>query len=105
MVIVYIKPKNIGKVPIEITGDGLALTLKEVPKDAKVGHIDMEKIPAILSVPDLVKKYDGYRLEPGVEYNEVETFVLPIGNTYLIEAELNLDDSTSVGSYHVVQIK
>jgi hypothetical protein len=106
LLVIYIKPKNIGKVPIEITGDGITLTLKEIPKDAKVGHIDMEKIPPTLSVPNLVKKYDGYLLEPGIEYNEVETFVLPHGNTYLVEAVVDLgDDDEDVGSYHVVQIK
>lgn len=104
LVIVYIKPKNIGKVPIEITGDGITLTLKEIPKDVKVGHIDMEKITAIVYVPNLVKKYDGYFLEPGVTLNEVETFILPHGKTFLVEVAMDLGDDFDVGSYHVVQI-
>jgi hypothetical protein len=105
LVIVYVKPKNIGKVPIEIAGDGITLTLKEIPKDAKVGHIDMEKIPTTLNLPNLVKKYEGYLLEPGVTFNEVETFILPHGKTYLIEVAMDLGDEFDVGSYQVVQIK
>lgn len=60
-----------------------------LPAGLPNGRIDVDKLPTVASAKNIVKRFDGYVIEPGAEYDEVETFVIPRGTTYLVTAEMD----------------
>jgi hypothetical protein len=96
LLIVHVKPKNVGKVPFELDGGkqgDIDVLVKVIPPKMDSGHIDADKLslpPPNFTARDIVSRYKGgYVLEPGIEYDEIETFVVPKGTTYLISAEMD----------------
>lgn len=96
LLVIHVKPKNIGKVLVVPDKDGLVVTVREIPRNQQTGAINLENLP-ILHSSDLLKKFTaGYELEPGVEYDEIETLVVPKGKIYAIKAVMDLGDNTEV---------
>jgi hypothetical protein len=58
---------------------------------------------------DFVKEYDSDTLEPGVEQQDMGTFIVPRGGTYIIEAEFDLDsagkDPTMENAFAIVKVE
>lgn len=105
LLVVHLMPKNIGKVPIEVTGEGLSMTVTKLPADAKEGRMNLDKLKPDYNAPHIEKKYGGYVLEPGVELDETEAFVVPSNNVYLIDGEVDLGDDWTVGKSAIVKVK
>ena len=105
LLVVHLTPKNIGKVPIEVTGDGLSIAVTKLPADAKVGRMEVDKLKPDYTAPHIERKYGGYTLEPGVELDETETFVVPSDAAYLVEGEMDLGDDWTVGKSMVIRVK
>ncbi|MFM0072057.1 hypothetical protein PQQ86_12870 [Paraburkholderia sediminicola] len=98
LLMVHVKPKNLGKVPIELDGGkkgDIDVLVKAFPAGLANGRVDYDKLPRLFPAYHIVSKYeDGYVMEPGIDYDEVETFVVPKGTTYLVNAEMNHYDDT-----------
>src|SRR5512135_2870988 len=98
LLVVHVKPKNIGRVPITLTGGtsggGITVTLKIFSRDLKPGNIDKDKLPAAKNIKKVNYKLDNesnsYTIEPGAEYDDIWTFVVPRKQIYFINAELEL---------------
>lgn len=90
LLVVHAKPKNIGKVPIELPKTGFVVSVRALPKNAKGGPLDISKLPELYKT-DLLQRFpDGYRLEPGVEYDELYVLLVPPG-LYAAQSVLSLD--------------
>lgn len=106
----HIKSKNVGKVPIEAGKDGLTLTVRRLPVGLNDGFADMEKSSVVFKGKiDLMKIYGGYTIEPGAEQEDMGTFILPNGGTYILDAEFDLGaegkDPTIQNAFAVVKIE
>lgn len=104
LLVIHVKPKNIGKVLVKPGKDGLLVTVREIPGNQQLGAINLEKFP-IFHKADLLKKFtEGYELEPGVEYDETETLVVPKGKLYSIKTEIDLGDNTEIDQVTITRI-
>ncbi|WP_416053145.1 hypothetical protein [Cupriavidus basilensis] len=104
LLVVHARPSNLGKVSIDVRHP-ISIAIKRIPEGAGLGHIDRDKLPVAFEVKDITEGYEGYQLDPGVEFEEVESFVVPADATYIVEAILNLDADTQVGASQVVRVE
>ncbi|BCK86602.1 hypothetical protein MIZ01_0366 [Sideroxyarcus emersonii] len=117
LLVVHVKPKNIGKVPIVLkgknSGGDIAITLRTLPANLKQGRIDEDKLPKLNELKSVVSEFSGeYVLEPGVEYDDVWSFIVPKGKTYFVHVELDWpykgnkpQDGYEVDSSYIVEVK
>jgi hypothetical protein len=92
LLLVHVKPKNIGKVSVSPGKQGLLVIIRSVPDNMKDGILDLEKLPEVYKT-DLMKRFpEGYELEPGVEYDELIAMVVPKGSAFAIKAVFDLED-------------
>lgn len=117
LLVVHLKPKNVGKVPVELAGGkiggDISLTIRVLTSGIKAGRVEEGKLPKQAALDSLVAENSGdYIIEPSVEYDDVRAFVVPKGKTYFVNAELTLpnkggkpDDEESVDSSVVVEVK
>ncbi|PTB17869.1 hypothetical protein C9I57_25420 [Trinickia symbiotica] len=106
LLIVHVRPKNVGKVPIELDGGkngDIEVQVKVIPSKMADGPINLDKLPVQYRVSNFVSRYQGgYIMEPGIDYEEVLTFVVPKDTTYLVNAEMahfEVPDDEVDGSY------
>lgn len=103
---IHMKPKNIGKVPVEIGKGGLIIAVRKVPMNLKPGPNHLENLKEIYKIDLIKEKFpDGYVLEPGVEYDDIETFVVPKSSTYAITANMLLSDAGEDRVDHTTIVK
>jgi hypothetical protein len=109
---IHVKPKNVGKVPIVIRqGDesrgGMWVRIKRLPASAKNGPVDTDALPVLFEKPGMLKRYlhngETYELDPGVEFDELATFVVPVGK-YHIESEIDYP-SVDVGDQEIISVQ
>jgi hypothetical protein len=117
LLVAHLKPKNVGKVPIELTGGkiggDISLTIRVLTSDIKPGRIEEGKLPEQASIVSLVAENSGdYIIEPNVEYDDVRAFIVPKGNTYFVNGVLTLpnpsgksEDEALVDSSFVIEVK
>jgi len=98
LLVVHVKPRNLGKVPIDLHGGkkgDIDVLVKTFPAGLASGRVDPDKLPVAFTAPNIVSKYEhGYVMEPGIDYDEIETFVVPKGATYLVYTEMDHYDDT-----------
>lgn len=111
LLVVHVRPKNAGKVPIELDGGkkgDIDVEVKVLPPKLPNGHLDPDKLPVKFPASNIVSGYKGgYVMEPGIDYDEIETFVVPKGATYIVRAEMDHydedpDDEVDASSVVVV---
>ncbi|WP_211474099.1 hypothetical protein [Collimonas humicola] len=103
LLIIHVKPKNIGKIVVRPGEDGLLVTVRKIPGDAKDGIMRLDALPLLYST-DLLKRYlDGYEIEPGAEYDEILTIVVPKGSLYAVRAELDIGNEDEVDHTTIVR--
>jgi hypothetical protein len=95
LLVAHIKPENVGKVPVELTGGktggDISLTIRVLTSGIKLGRVEEDKLPQQAALDSLVAENSGdYIIEPGVKYDDVRAFVVPKGKTYFVNAELTL---------------
>lgn len=96
-----------------ITEFGYPLTISTVPQGLKPGRINEEKLPTAYEIKSYAAENSGeYDMEPGVDYDDVSSFIVPKGNTYLISTELdwpyhgrNPNNGYNVDASCLVQVK
>ncbi|GBL47269.1 hypothetical protein SFMTTN_3103 [Sulfuriferula multivorans] len=65
----------------------------------------MDKLPEVYKVNILKKYTDGYELEPGVKYDEVEALILPKNTSYAINVVMDLGDNTEVDQNNIARVE
>ena len=92
LLVVHIRPKNLGKVPIELLGGkrgDINLDIKVLPSKSPNGYLDLDGVPVMFAAHAIVSGFNGgYVMEPGIDYDEIKTFVVPRGATYVVRAEM-----------------
>jgi hypothetical protein len=91
LLVVHIRERNVGKVPLELKPDAMILTVKRVPDSHAPGYINMDKQPVLFEEKRLLGGEDGPYISPGAEQEDVVAFVVAPG-TYGIEAKFSLSD-------------
>jgi hypothetical protein len=92
LLVVHVKPKNAGRVPVELDGGAkgdIDVFVKTFPAGLDSGRVNQDKLPVAFSARNIVSKYKGYDMEPGIDYDEVETFIVPKATTYLVYTEMD----------------
>lgn len=91
LLIVHIREKNVGKVPLELKPDAMILTVKRVPDSHVPGYISMGTRAALFQEKHLLGGEAGPYISPGAEQEDVAAFVVPPG-IYAVEAKFSLSD-------------
>jgi hypothetical protein len=105
LLLIHVRPKNIGKVLVTPGKLGLVVTVRSIPERLKSGVVDLEELP-VFYTGDLMNRFpDGYDLEPGVEYDEVLALIVPKGKMFSIKAILDLGDDTEVDHTTVTRVE
>src|SRR5882757_4127121 len=87
--LVSIREKNVGKVPISLKRDALSVTIRGVPETLKYGSVDMHKQKPLIEVQVFKRYGNGVELSPGAKYEDVAEFVVE-PRLYHVEATLAL---------------
>lgn len=103
LLVVHALPHNVGKVSIDV-GYPMSITIKRIPEGEGSGYIDRDKLPPLFEAKNIIQRYAGYQLDPGVEFEEVEPFVVPAGASYIVEAVLGLKKDEEVGATQLVHV-
>jgi hypothetical protein len=90
LLVVHIREKNVGKVPLDLKPDSLTLTVKKIPDSLRPGLVKMNGQPALYQEKHLLEQGGPY-LSPGAEQEDVAEIVVTPG-MYLIEARFALPD-------------
>jgi len=105
LLLIHVKPKNIGKVAFEPGKQGFIVSVRRIPDKHPQGPMELDTFPEIYKT-DIVKRFsDEYDLEPGVEYDEIVALVVPKHSMYAIKATLDLGDGTEVDHTAVARIE
>lgn len=105
LLLIHVKPKNAGKLRISPGKKGLVVIARSIPSDAKEGVLELDRLPKGYRVNLAKRFFDGYNLEPGVEYEEVLVLIVPKGAIYAIKATLDLEDNSEVEHVAIVSTK
>jgi hypothetical protein len=102
LLLVRVREKNVGKVPVTFGANALTLVIKRVPDSLPSGYVDMDRHPALFTLKNLLK--DETYLGAGAEFQDAAQFVVPVG-TYDIEASLLLSDGDTVGDMVIQKVE
>lgn len=112
LLLVHVRPKNVGKIPIELDGGSngdIKITVGAVPAKLPNGPMDTDKLTAQFTVPNFVSRYPGgYVMEPGIDYDELVPFIVSKAKTYIVRAEMtHYDDSPDdeVDGSYIVKVE
>ena len=95
LLVVHVKPKNIGKVLAQPTT--FRLIVRKIPPGIEQGKtIELAEIKPMASIDLLRHDQDGYEMEPGVGYDDVEVLVVQKGIVVHVEAELEFQDGSVI---------
>jgi hypothetical protein len=100
LLIVHVREKNVGKVPLELSKDAMILSVKRVPDTHALGYVNMDALAALFEEKHILGGEDIY-LSPGAEQEDVAAFILVPG-TYDIKANFSLSDG-DVTSHNTFQ--
>ena len=108
LLIVHVRPKNLGKVLGR--PDTYRLRVKEIPVSGQAWKaLQRSELKEILSLNMLRHYPEGYEIEPGVEYDDIEIIVVKKGATLLVSAELGFEypdnDDDNIDVHEVVRIE
>jgi hypothetical protein len=107
ILVVHIKPINRGYVPVEIGDIGhpgsFTLEIRKVNSIKKNNWVEYNNLPIISKFNILNNYKDGYILEPGAVFDEVEAIELPQGN-YWVKAVFSFGKDYFVDSSELVEI-
>lgn len=105
LLVVRVKTANPGKVPVDVRDEPMSITIKEVPANRAAGYVDRDDLKPLYLAKNIIGRYTGgYEIDPAVEFDEVEPFVVEVGKTYIVEATLTLDKTEDVRTPEVVHV-
>jgi hypothetical protein len=94
ILVVHSRPKNVGKVPFVLFDEQLnpkgylSITIKSYPDGLSNGIADGDALPTVFEAKNVAPTYGAYILEPGIDYDELHTFIVPNGKTYMIQTQI-----------------
>jgi hypothetical protein len=98
LLVVHVNAKNPRPATFELESrlhDSYALRARKLPSDAKVGTIFYEDSGDLIANVDLLARANGdYEFVPGAEMDDMETFVLQVGATVSLTAEMQMHNGT-----------
>ncbi len=104
LLVIHVKPKNIGKVLVD--PPIFRLTVRRIPLDLPQWKaIDLTPIEPMPPIDLLRHDREGYEMEPGVEYDDIELIVVPKNIVVHVQAELGFSDGSMVLAQTVRAIK
>jgi hypothetical protein len=104
LLVVHVRPKNVGKVPFDPDDANMWVRVKRIPSGLNAGAFSVDRLPVTYEQKQMLTRYHGgYEIDPGIEFDEVATFVVPPG-TYHVEGELTWSDE-DVGDQTLIAIK
>ncbi|MEM5316530.1 hypothetical protein [Paraburkholderia sp. JHI869] len=93
LLVVHVKPKNVGKIPIELDGGkkgDISVDVRVLPSKLPDGLVKVDALPIKYRAANIVSKFKGgYVMEPGIDYDEVQMFVVPKDATYIVRTEMD----------------
>lgn len=108
MLVIHIKPFNKGSVPVEISGKDkhgkFTVEVRKVDNLLDAKFLDYKTMKVVSSTDILRNHKDGYSIEAGAYYDEVEAITLPIG-FYWINARLTFNDGDYVDQSSLVKLE
>ncbi|WP_230948988.1 hypothetical protein, partial [Burkholderia vietnamiensis] len=105
LLIVHLRPKNVGKVPVDLSDGEMWVKVRQIPDKIGDGPINFDKLPVTFQKTDMLQRYKGgYEIDPGVEFDEIATFVVQPGK-YHVEGEAGWPDGDDVGDQTVVNVQ
>jgi hypothetical protein len=104
LLLVRIRQKNVGKIPVSLASDALLLTVKKIPEGFKVGPVDLDKLAPVFHMNAFESYEGGVELNPGAEYEDIAEFVVEPG-LYHVEAALALPDDEVVNNVAVLRVE
>ena len=117
LLVAHIKPDNIGVVPVVLEGGknsgDISITISKLPSGLTQGRVEEKNFLKQWEIKSMVAENDGsYIIEPHAKYDDVRIFVVPKGQTYVVQTEMilpnesgNSEDDQSVDSTFVIEIK
>ena len=107
LIVIHVKPQNNGNMPIDITSEKkhgkFTVEVRKLQNLDVAMWQDYEKLPLVNSI-DLLRRYkDGYTIETGAFYDEVESIALTNG-FYWINAKLTFDNGDYVNESSVIKL-
>lgn len=107
LLVLHIKPQNRGNVPVDILSKSnkgkFTVEVRKIENIDNFKWLEESKMPLISSTDILRNHKDGYTIESGAFYDEVETIQLPIG-LYWVKAKLTFSNSDYVDESTVVKL-
>jgi len=103
---------------VRAAAKGCQLSVRKLPRNKLVGQVlthdettkkDLEWVEAgegVVTDLDMLRHYEvgSYALEPGVEYHEIESVVMPADALVLIKVTFWLSEEDAITEYHVCDI-
>jgi len=90
---------------VPVSPQHLNVTVRDLPSNLKLGSVELEKLKERYKTDVLDRfKGGGYELEPGVEYDEVVTMIVPRG-MYSVSAEMDLGDDYEVDQTGIAKVE
>src|SRR5260370_35275181 len=89
LLVVHIREKNVGKVPVTVEPDALILTVKKVPDSLAPGYVKMDSQSALFEEKHLLRLDNGLYLSPATEQEDVAEFAVSPG-MYTLNARVLL---------------
>lgn len=109
LLVLHIVPKNVGKIPLE-SAPRFDVCINPLPEVMATGtvvepqqRLDTGKQQCRWQINVLRRYTDGYFVDPGTDYEEVEAIALPPG-LYQVEVELDADNDPHGAAYNARQI-
>ena len=107
MLILHIKPYNQGSVPVDITSKDkhgkLTVEIRKIDNLLDSKFLDYKNMKVVSTIDVLRNDKDGYTLEAGSYYDEVEAITLPMG-FYWVNAKLTFSNDDYVDQSSVVKL-
>ena len=79
LLVVDVYLKNIGRILFRPKRKGVILKVYQVAQDLQAGQSALDNRTRIIKPTNLIEDYGYYYIEPGCEYHEVASFVVPKG--------------------------
>ena len=109
LLLITVNLKNVGKVKITPGSKGCRVSVRKLPNDLKAGEV-LERDRGELLVGDVdilehyreKEGYAGYEIEPGCEYHELISVVVPEGDIFVIKATFWWKENSDAITEHCV---
>ncbi len=102
LLVIHMRPKNIGKA--RVIPNQLIVTVKDLPSNLEPGPVDLGNIKERYQADILEKYKGGYSMEPGIDYDEVVTMIVPKG-MYSVRGEMGFEEDYAVDHMIIARVE